>query len=270
MKYEGGENLELIKYRRIARILTPISVILFLLCTLFVVGIVLMAQEQSKLISEKNRYKTAIEKIANGVATGTISDLFKEKSADSLVTQEEVKKGEIPDHFRGKKDAKVIAIEYADYACAHCQSLAPEFAKIYSDYSDRVLFIYRNFNLNFANSAITRNAAEAAFLLGGEEKFWAMNELLYSDKTWIGNAVDEKQAEEKLKNFAKKIGLDPAKYWQTVQEADTNAIATKTAHDKEAGAKHGVRGTPTWIIDEKTISGGPDKIREALDAALEK
>ena len=49
---------------------------------------------------------------------------------------------------RGKKDAKVVAVNYDDFQCPYCSRMHQElFPTIFKEYGDRVLFIYINFSL---------------------------------------------------------------------------------------------------------------------------
>jgi protein-disulfide isomerase len=189
-----------------------------------------------------------------------ISNLDKLK----LVTEVDLEAGEIPDHYRGNKNAKVIVIEYEDFACSHCQELHQYAEQIHADYQDRVLFIHRSFNLGFPNSDRTLLAAEAAYQLGGEEAYWAMAKLLYQDTKWIGNAIFGSQGI--LNSYAKQIGLDSDKF----QEAMSNVVGVnKITRDKELGVAAGVTGTPSWFINGQQVTPRDADIRAAINAALE-
>ncbi|MDR1970172.1 MAG: DsbA family protein [Candidatus Nomurabacteria bacterium] len=188
--------------------------------------------------------------------------------AQKLLTIDDVGKDSIPDHYIGNKDAKVIAIEYADFACVHCAQLSSTFKKIMEDYQDRVLFIYRNFSLSYPNSTISQSAAEAAFLLGDEEAYWRMHDLLFRDDlTWTGQAVSHDERKELLGDFAKTIGVDIDKLIKAVENYRGNGILEKINRDKELGVEVGVSGTPTWFINGKKID---EPSNEALRKAIEK
>jgi len=194
--------------------------------------------------------------------------------AQKLLTINDVGDDNIPDHYIGNKDSKVIAIEYGDFACAHCAQMASTFSKIVSDYQDRILFIYRHFSLNYPNSIVSQSAAEAAFLLGGEEAYWQMHELLFKDdSTWTGGkAVPNDQRKELLGGFAKEVGLDVDKFLKTVENYRSNGILDKTNRDKTLGKKVKVNGTPTWFINGKKVDKNDMTdagIRKAIDEALE-
>jgi protein-disulfide isomerase len=181
-------------------------------------------------------------------------------------------KGEIPDHYRGSKDAKVVVIEYEDFACVHCAQLASTFEKITEDYKDNVLFIYRNFSLSYPNSIVSQSAGEAAYLLGGEEAYWKMHDLLFQDdSTWTGQAVPAERRKELLTDFAKQAGLDVGKFLSAIEKYRSNGILNKMERDRAMGVKAKVGGTPTWLINgEKPADLSDSAIRKALDEALAK
>jgi protein-disulfide isomerase len=190
--------------------------------------------------------------------------------AKKLLTVDDVGQGQIPDHFIGKKDSKVMVIEYEDFACVHCAQLSSTFDKIMTDYKDRVLFVYRNFSLDYPNSIVTQSAAEATYLLAGEEAYWKMHDLLFQDdSTWTGQAVPNEQRKELLGNFAKEIGLDVDKFFNLIEEYRDNGISAKMNRDKEMGKKAEITGTPAWFINGKKVDELSDSaIRKAIDEAL--
>jgi protein-disulfide isomerase len=189
---------------------------------------------------------------------------------EKLLTIDDVGEDQIPDHYVGNKDAKIVVIEYEDFACVHCAQLSSAFDKIMSDYKTKVLFIYRNFSLDYPNSIVTQSAGEAAYLLGGEEAFWKMHDLLFQDdSTWTGQAVSTDRRKELLGNFAEEIGLDVDKFLKAVENYRNNGILDKMNRDKNIGKRLDVTGTPAWFINGKKVDELNDGgIRKAIDEAL--
>jgi len=180
-----------------------------------------------------------------------------------LITKADLKDGEIPDHFMGNKNAKVVAISYEDFACSHCQALSAYAEQIWADYQDRALFIHRSFSLGFPNSDKTLRAAEAAYLLGGEKAYWAMTKLLYQDTQWTGEDFFGSQGV--LNGYAEQIGLNVDKFRKAMSD---QAVTNKLDRDKALGTQAGVAGTPTWFISGQQVTARDADIRAALDAAL--
>ncbi|MCL2280463.1 DsbA family protein [Candidatus Saccharibacteria bacterium] len=212
------------------------------------------------LATQTDDAETSVNKNTTEYQKTEASDLDESK----LITSANLTTNEIPDHYVGKKNAKIIVIEYEDFACSHCQALAHYAEQIHADYQNRVLFIHRSFNLGFANSAKTLRAAEAAYYLGGEEAYWAMAKLLYQDTRWLGQEVLGSQSV--LNDYAEQIGLDADKFKNAMSEA---AVTDKVTRDKKLGVTAGVKGTPTWLINGQQITPRDDDIRAALDIALQ-
>ena len=175
----------------------------------------------------------------------------------------------IPDHFLGNKDSKVIVIEYEDFACSACNGFATSANQIHDEYKDKVLFIYRNFNIGQNTSTLSESAAEAAFLLGGEETYWKMHDLIFSDETCVeGN--DKTVCHDTLVNYAGQIGLDTNKFKETLTNYLENGIQAKIQRDKRLGRNAGVEATPTWFINgEKAEGANASNMRSLIEAALE-
>ena len=49
------------------------------------------------------------------------------------------------DHYRGKKDAAVSIIEYADFQCPSCAATEPLMESLVQKYGDRVAFVFRHY-----------------------------------------------------------------------------------------------------------------------------
>ncbi|MCL2037736.1 DsbA family protein [Candidatus Saccharibacteria bacterium] len=174
----------------------------------------------------------------------------------------------IPDHFLGKKDSKVIVIEYEDFACSACNSLAPYATKIHEEFQDRVLFIYRHFSINQNTSTLSQSGAEAAFLLGGTDAFWQMHELIFSDDRCV-EGQEKSGCEEAILGYAELMKLDKDKFKTALTDYMTNGIKDKINRDKALGVVAGVTATPTWLINGEEIRGANyNKMREAIEQAL--
>lgn len=194
---------------------------------------------------------------------------FDSLDGTKLLTTTEVGEGQIPDHFLGKKDSKVIAIAYEDFACPACNVFSDSAKKIYEDYSDRVLFIYRNYSVNHPNSTISLSAGEAAYLVGGEEAYWKMNDLLFNEYKWTGVAISADERKSLLEGYAKSAGIDSKKFLDTISDYKTNGIQSKINRDKALGVRVKVTGTPTWFVNGKDVGAVTDAaIRKAINEAL--
>lgn len=146
------------------------------------------------------------------------------------------------DPARGPKDAKVTIIEFSDFQCPFCQrAFTDAVAGIKRDYVDtgKVRFVYRDFPLSFhVNAQISGEASECADEQG---KFWEMHDLLFTKGQADGTGLDSAS----LKQYAKDLGLDAAKFDSCL---DTGKYKAEVQKDLADGSAAGVSGTPTFFI----------------------
>lgn len=179
---------------------------------------------------------------------------------------EETQSG-LPDNVYGKKDSKVVLIEYGDYSCPGCASLEERMRPIMEEYEDRVAFVFRHFPLStiHPNSRTAAAYAEAAGLQG---KYWEMQDKLFKNqKAWMQLSANER--DEKLKGYARELNLDLE---QLDKDLTDERIASKIRFDMEVGKKEGVTGTPSLFLNGKMLNpedfNDEKAVKSLLDEAL--
>lgn len=205
----------------------------------------------------------------DGTKLITRDDVIKamEESGQSLTDEE--KNNIIEDHYDGPTDAKVVVVEWEDFACSHCQAFHTYAEQIKDDYKDRVLFIVRDFSLSYPNSIATLSAGNAVAKLGGNEAFWKMSEQLFQDTKWISQAVPANERKEIFDTYASNAGVKVDDFNSLLADTSNNGIQEKLDRDKQLGKNMGVTGTPTWMVNgTKLDSINEEDIRSAIDAAL--
>lgn len=185
-------------------------------------------------------------------------------------SQDMVGEGQIPDHYRGAgDDAQITVVEYADYACSHCISLANDINDIYSKYGDKVRFIYRHYNVGFTYSGVTAKLAEAAYVAGGEDAYWKMQDQLFNDSTWYQGAyMDDAALDDKIRSYADAVGVDGQALVDAYHDSANNGIDAKISRDESLAGQANVSGTPTVFIGKESVSGTADAITSKLDELL--
>ena len=185
-------------------------------------------------------------------------------------SQDMVGEGQIPDHYRGTgDDAQITVVEYADFTCSHCINLAGNINDIYDQYGDKVRFIYRHYNVGFTYSGVTSKLAEAAYVVGGEDAYWKMQDKLFNDSTWAyGEYMDDAALEDKIRSYAGDIGVDAQKLVDAYHDSANNGIDAKIARDAELASQASVTGTPTVFVGKESVSGTADAISQKLDELL--
>lgn len=187
--------------------------------------------------------------------------------------------GNIADHVTGKKDSKVLLIEYGDFQCPSCGGAYPSTKKIIEEYGDRIGFVFRNFPLTsmHPNARVAAATAEAAGIQG---KYWEMHDMLYEKQNDWSSLSGEKRGAI-FDGYAQTLGLDMTKFKADLQGNNENSdqsVNKKISFDQALGKKFGVNATPTFFINGKQMDDatrdafvkGQDltSIKAAIDEAL--
>lgn len=148
------------------------------------------------------------------------------------------------DPWRGNKDAKVVIIEFSDYACPYCARFATEVEpKILDNYGDRVKIVFRDFPVH---GQIAYLAAEAADCAGEQGKYWEYHDLLFENQhEWMSNTT-------KLYGYAEQLGLNTTAFKACL---DSGKYKSEVDKDLQDGRNYGVTGTPTFFINGKMVVG---------------
>jgi protein-disulfide isomerase len=158
---------------------------------------------------------------------------------------------------RGGAKAPVTIIEFSDYQCPFCKRAESVVDQVMTTYGDKVRLVFRDYPLPMHPQA--RPAAEAANCANAQGKFWEYHQKLFANQSAL--------SEDKLKEYAKELGLDTAKFNQCLDAKQFKAAIDK---DIEDGSKVGVSGTPAFFINGRMLSGAQpfDKFKEVIDDEL--
>jgi protein-disulfide isomerase len=161
-----------------------------------------------------------------------------------------------PERGGGAK-APVTIVEFSDYQCPFCSRAEGTVDQVMKTYGDKVRLVYRDFPLPMHPQA--RPAAEAANCANAQGKFWEYHAKLFANQSALG--------EDKLKEYAKDLGLDPAKFDQCLATKPFKGAIDKDIAD---ASKVGVTGTPAFFINGRMLSGAQpfDKFKEVIDEEL--
>jgi len=188
--------------------------------------------------------------VRDGMDRGQVESLYKERFDASGVRT-------IPlagSPARGREDARVVFVEFADFECPFCQRIAPAMDQLYEQDRDKVRFVYKFLPLSMHPHG--EIAARAAIAAQDQGKFWEMAKLLFA----AGQRLDQPD----LEGYAKQIGLDLDRF-----RADMTSTATtdRIAADKKLADDLGVHGTPTFFIDGRQYDSKTD-LREWLEQEI--
>ena len=156
--------------------------------------------------------------------------------------------------------AKVTIVEYASATCPHCAAFHKDvWPKLKADYIDtgKIRFIFREFPLN--------DPALAAFMIARaapKESYFPLIGVFFDTlETWAKDPANG------LLNIAKQAGFTQEKFDATLKD---EKLAKGIMEIRDAGAKFGVQGTPTFFLNGKPMRGEVtyDSLKADIDKLL--
>lgn len=176
--------------------------------------------------------------------------------------------GNIAEHVFGNKNSKVVLIEYGDFQCPACGSAYPNLKEVSEKYKEKIAFVFRNNPLTtiHPNARAASAAAEAAGLQG---KYWEMHDVLYERQNQWSSADTTKRTSF-FESYAKEAGVKDMDKFRT--DMASKSVNSKIDYDLALGKKVPVTGTPTILLNGKTIDsetwGDKTKLDKAITDAL--
>lgn len=176
--------------------------------------------------------------------------------------------GAQPPNMLGSATAMVTVEEFADFQCPTCGIVHGVMKDIQAQFGSRIKFIYRNYPITqiHKNAYDASVAAEAAGLQD-KNKFWEMQNLLFTNQAAWSNLADAKPV---FKEYAGKIGLDVTRW-----ENDMLGMPAKGRVDADMARARAlnVTSTPTIYINGQSVSQPQlnfEGIKGLIDAELQK
>lgn len=160
---------------------------------------------------------------------------------------------------RGKTDAPVTVVMFADFQCPACSGMHPVLQRVLAEYKDKIRFVVRDFPLmqiheNAYRAALAANAANA------QGKFFEYAEILYKNQ--------DKLDEESLKKYAAEAGLNTKQFELDLK---SEKFASDVKKDLDDGKNYGITATPTIFVNGVKIRVlSAEAFRAAIEKALKK
>jgi protein-disulfide isomerase len=181
--------------------------------------------------------------------------------------------GQTPEGFwyKGKPDAPVTVVEYADFQCPGCGFFAAQIEpRLTADYieSGKARFVFHDYPLPGHPNAIP--AAEAARCAGDQAAYWPMHDLLFANQAQWSS---QRQPLQQFGVYAEQLKLDRAAFEQCMAGGKHRESILKA---QQAGDQLGLPGTPSFAVNGalldtqgvQTVNEIADRLRLAIDAAL--
>lgn len=175
----------------------------------------------------------------------------------------EISPGRLP--IKGREDAKVTIIEFADFRCPFCEKVfsdvEPQIMKDYVD-TGKAKFAFRHYAFLGPASLVAAHAAECANEQG---KFWEMYDYLFKNQPPESDTTMYNS--DTLSQAAGSLGMDAGQFKGCV---DSKKYQKEIDADQAAGQKASVNATPTFFINGKQILGAQpyESFKTAIEAAL--
>jgi protein-disulfide isomerase len=147
------------------------------------------------------------------------------------------------DHVQGPATAPVTLVEYGDYECPYCRAAVPIVQELQRLLGEQLRYVFRHFPLTGSHPH-AQQAAEVAEAAAVQGRFFEMHASLFENH--------EALEEDHLVRYAADLGLDTARIRR---ELAAHAHAGRVREDFESGLAGGVRGTPTFYLDDVRYDG---------------
>jgi serine/threonine-protein kinase len=163
--------------------------------------------------------------------------------------------------FKGPADAPVKVVEFSDFLCPYCRSLAGAFAGFLPQSANKVAVYFKNYPLDQACNPHVKatvhagacELAQAAICAHDQGRFWQYHDKVFSSK--LGESVSRADAVR----LAGEAGLDTV-----ALEACMGAPQTRERllAEMEEASRGGLKGTPTVFINGRLLP----RINDFIDA----
>jgi protein-disulfide isomerase len=161
----------------------------------------------------------------------------------------------------GERTAPATMVEFSDFECSFCKKADETVTELERKYGPKKLrVVWKNDPMpSHTKAKPAAMAAMALFDLEGNDAFWRFHKNAFDDQEHL--EVDS------FKRWATRAGADRKAF---LDRSDDDDIAKKIADDTALAAQLGVRGTPTFFVNGRVVTGAQPraKFEEAIDLAL--
>ena len=161
----------------------------------------------------------------------------------------------------GPADAWVTIVTFSDFQCPYCGAVQPTLATVLPEFGGDVRLVFKHFPLSMHGRA--RPAAVAATCAHAQGRFWEFHDLVFGEQAALFGGSDFEAA---LASVASRAGLDVTAWQACRSDQAPDAIVSA---DMDLGARLGIQGTPTFVVNGAAIVGAmpASTFRTAIEAA---
>ena len=162
----------------------------------------------------------------------------------------------------GPDDAEVTIVEAFEFACPYCHRVHDTIQTLRDEYGDKLRVVYKSFIVHPKQATAPALAACAA---AAQDRYAEM-----VDAIWAKGFEDGRDlSESNMKKIARGLGLDMARFEQRM---GSDACKDQLHREQKTMAKIGTRGTPSFYINGRPLTGAQpiQRFRALIDEELEK
>lgn len=152
----------------------------------------------------------------------------------------------------GPQSPAITMVEFSDLECPHCKAAQPIAEKLAAEFP-QVRYVFQQFPLPASMHPWAMKAAQYADCVAqlNPSLFWKYIDSVFENQPGIAAAT----AEDKLKELAGALGLDPAKISGCAASSQTEARVKKSL---QLGESLDINQTPTLFINGRRVLGFAD------------
>jgi cyclophilin family peptidyl-prolyl cis-trans isomerase/protein-disulfide isomerase len=154
------------------------------------------------------------------------------------------------DWVKGAEDPVIILIEYTDYFCPHCASIASAADHLLDAFPEDIQFVHRHFPLNGDPNSRNQLAVRAAEAAGMQGDFFEYHLLLMERQSEL-SPLQGDDLRAKYVEYAAELGLDTDQFEADLDSPETAARA-KAAYEEAIAM--GLQGTPTVFVNGQQLN----------------
>lgn len=142
----------------------------------------------------------------------------------------------------GRDDAPITILFFIDFECPFSQATYRDFKSVIEKYEGVVQVVFKHFPITYIHQS-SQNAALAATCAQEQKAFWPYYDQLFQNK---------RLSKENLISYAKNLNLNTNSFETCLKQAKyQNTIDT----DLKDVQSLGVRGTPTYFVNQQKLEG---------------
>lgn len=140
------------------------------------------------------------------------------------------------DHIRGRRDAPMTLVEYADFECEFCGRATGMIKELRAELGDELRYVYRHLALVDVHPH-AELAAEAAEAAANQGRFWEMHDILFAHQGDLDI--------EDLIGYAGNLELNVDQF---VLEVEHSMNSKRVQEDVASADASGAYGSPTFFV----------------------